>query len=282
MSKKNLSSKVVIVTGAGGGLGRAMILGLAEKGARLALVDIDQAALDPIAKQAVELNGQGSVLSIIADVGRAEDSERIFEQTLAEFGALHVLVNNAGIGMRTLRHNHMSQPLRFWEADVERWQRLMDVNFKGAFMLARQATPHMIEQGWGRIVNVTTSLDTMLRRHYTPYGPSKAALEAASCAWAQELESTGVSVNVLVPGGLANTGLIAEDAPVDRSALVQPEVMTAPICWLASDDSDGVTNCRFVGRHWDNSLPPSQAAAKSKAPAAWQGFGTQAVQPEFK
>jgi len=206
MTEKNLSSKVVIVTGAGGGLGRAMVLGLAEKGARLALVDIDQAALDPIAKQAVELNGQGSVLSIIADVGLVEDSERIFEQTLAKFGSLHVLVNNAGIAIRTLRHDHMNNPLRFWEADVERWQRLMDVNFKGPFMLARQAAPHMIKQGWGRIVNVTTSLDTMLRRHYTPYGPSKAALEAASCAWAQELEGTGVSLNVLVPGGLANTG----------------------------------------------------------------------------
>ncbi len=282
MSARHLTSKVVIITGAGGGLGRAMTLGLAEKGARLALVDIDQAALDPIAKKAVELGGEGSVLSIIADVGRAEDSERIFEQTLAKFGGLHVLVNNAGIGMRTLRHNHMNEPLRFWEADIERWQRLMDVNFKGAFMLARQTAPHMIGQGWGRIVNVTTSLDTMLRRTYTPYGPSKAALEAASCAWAQELESTGVSVNVLVPGGLANTGLIPEDAPVDRSALVQPEVMTAPICWLASDDSDGVTNCRFVGRDWDTSLPPSEAAEKSKAPAAWQGFGTQAVQPELK
>ncbi len=282
MSEKNLSSKVVIVTGAGGGLGRAMIAGLAEKGARLAIVDIDQAALEAIAKKAAELGGEGSVLPIVADVGRSEESEKIFEQTLAEFGALHVLVNNAGIGMRTLRHNHMREPVRFWEANVERWQRLMDVNFKGAFMLARQVAPHLIEQGWGRIVNVTTSLDTMLRKHYTPYGPSKAALEAASCAWAQELEGTGVSVNVLVPGGLANTGLIAEDAPVDRSALVQPEVMTAPICWLASDDSDGVTNCRFVGRDWDTSLTPSQAAERSKAPAAWQGFGTQAVQPDLK
>ncbi len=282
MSDKTLSRKVAIVTGAGGGLGRAMIHGLAEKGARLALVDIDQAALDPIVNKVVELNGNGSVLPIIADVGRAQDSERIFEQTLAEFGGLHMLVNNAGIGMRTLRHNHMKEPVRFWEADIDRWQRLMDVNFKGAFMLARQAVPHMIQQGWGRIVNVTTSLDTMLRRHYTPYGPSKAALEAASCAWAQELEGTGVSVNVLVPGGLANTGLIPEDAPVDRSALVQPEVMTAPICWLASDESDGVTNSRFVGRHWDTSLPPSQAAEQSKAPAAWQGFGTQAVQPDLK
>ena len=222
------------------------------------------------------------MLPIVADVGKSEDSEKILQQTLSEFGNVHVLVNNAGIAIRTLRHDHMNNPLRFWEADVERWQRLMDVNFKGAFMLARQAAPHMIKQGWGRIVNVTTSLDTMLRRHYTPYGPSKAALEAASCAWAQELEGTGVSLNVLVPGGLANTGLIPEDAPVDRSALIQPEVMTAPICWLASDDSDGVTNCRFVGRDWDTSLPPSQAAEQAKAPTAWQGFGTQAIQPDLK
>jgi 3-oxoacyl-[acyl-carrier protein] reductase len=282
MTEKNLSGKVVIVTGAGGGLGRAMISGLAEKGARLAVVDIDEAALEAIAQKAAELGGEGSVLPIVADVGLAEESEKIFQQTLSEFGTVHVLVNNAGIAIRTLRHDHMNNPLRFWEADVERWQRLMDVNFHGAFMLARQVAPHMIEQGWGRIVNVTTSLDTMLRRHYTPYGPSKAALEAASCAWAQELDGTGVSVNVLVPGGLANTGLIPEDAPVDRSALIQPEVMTAPICWLASDESDGVTNCRFVGRDWDTSLSPSQAAEGAKAPTAWQGFGTQAVQPELR
>ena len=281
MTDKNLSNKVVIVTGAGGGLGRAMISGLAKKGARLAAVDIDEAALEAIATKATEIGGKGSVLPIVADVGRAEESEKILQQTLSAFGGVHVLVNNAGIGIRTLRHDHMNNPLRFWEADVERWQRLMDVNFKGAFMLARQVAPHMIEQGWGRIVNVTTSFDTMLRHHYTPYGPSKAALEAASCAWAQELEGTGVSVNVLVPGGLANTGIIAKDAPVDRSALIQPEVMTAPICWLASDDSDGVTNCRFVGRDWDTSVTPSQAAEQAKAPTAWQGFGTQAVQPDL-
>ena len=280
MSDKNLTSKVVIITGAGGGLGRAMVSGLAEKGARLALVDIDPAALASIAEKAVKLGGE--VLPIVADVGLPEESEKIFQQTFSHFGAVHVLVNNAGIAIRTLRHDHMDNPLPFWEADVELWRRLIDVNFHGAFMLARQVAPHMIEQGWGRIVNVTTSLDTMLRGHYTPYGPSKAALEAASCAWAQELEGTGVSVNVLVPGGLANTGLIAKDAPVDRSTLIQPEVMTAPICWLASDDSDGVTNCRFVGREWDPALPSSEAAENAKAPAAWQGFGTQAIQAKFK
>ncbi len=282
MSEKTLSAKVVIVTGAAGGLGRAMVLGLREQGARLAVVDINGASLEAIAKNAVEVGGEGSVLSIVADVARAEDCQRIFQETLAEFHALHVLVNNAGIGMQTIRKSHMDEPVRFWEADLDPWQRVMDVNWKGSYMMARQVAPHMIEQGWGRIINVTTSLDTMYRRHYTPYGPSKAALEAASSAWAQELEGTGVSVNVLVPGGLANTGLIPEDAPVDRSALLQPEVMVAPICWLSSDDSDGVTNSRFVGRDWDTSLPPSEAAEKAKAPAAWQGVGTQAVQPELK
>ena len=282
MSEKPLSAKVVIVTGAAGGLGRAMTLGLAEQGARVVAVDINEASLEALARKVIEAGGEGAVLSIVADVARAQDCQRIFQETLAEFHALHVLVNNAGIGMQTIRKNHMDEPVCFWEADLEPWQRVMDVNWKGSFMMARRVAPHMIEQGWGRIINVTTSLDTMYRRHYTPYGSSKAALEAASSAWAQDLEGTGVSVNVLVPGGLANTGLIPEDAPVDRSALVQPEVMAAPICWLASDKSDGVTNSRFVGRDWDTSLPPSEAAEKSKAPAAWQGFGTQAVQPELK
>ena len=222
------------------------------------------------------------MLPIVADVGLPEESEKIFQKTFSQFGAVHVLVNNAGIAIRTLRHDHMDNPLCFWEADVERWRRLMDVNFHGPFMLARQAAPRMIEQGWGRIINVTTSLNTMLRGHYTPYGPSKAALEAASSCWAKDLEETGVTVNVLVPGGPTNTGFIPSDAPFDRARLVQPEVMVAPICWLISDGSDGVTDCRLVGRYWDASLPPSEAAKASKAPAAWPYLGSQASWPGAK
>ena len=149
-------------------------------------------------------------------------------------------------------------------------------------MLAGLVAPHLIDQAWGRIINVTTSLDTMHRRAYTPYGPSKAALEAASSCWAKDLDGTGVTVNVLVPGGPTNTGFIPGDAPFDRATLVQPEVMVAPICWLVSKESDGVTDCRFVGRYWDTGLPASEAAEASKAPAAWPGLGLPAAWPGAK
>ena len=274
-----LEGKVAIVTGGGGGMGRAMTLGLAEAGARVLATDVRGEGVEAVAREAGRSCGPGRVSAHPADVTRPEDCAGIVARTIEAFGAVHVLVNNAGIGMQTIREDYMNAPVRFWETDVDRWQRMLDVNFKGPYLLARAAAPHMIAGGWGRIVNVTTSLDTMLRAAYTPYGQSKAALEAASASWAKDLEGAGVTVNVLVPGGPTNTGFIPASAPFDRSKLVQPEVMVAPILWLASDASDGVTDCRFVGADWDPGLPPDEAAGKARAPAGWPDAGTRAVWP---
>ena len=273
---------MVIVPGAGGGMGSAMAIGLLLRGARVAGVESDAGRLEALTRKAAEISAPDRVLPIAADVRSPEGCDAILEETVSRWGAVHVLVNNAGIGMQSIRENYMDSPVRFWEADLDRWQRLMDVNWKGPYMLARAAAPRMIAQGWGRIVNVTTSLDTMHRRAYTPYGPSKAALEAASASWAGDLEGTGVTVNVLVPGGPTNTGFIPESPRFDRTSLVQPGVMVAPICWLASDASNGVTGSRFVGRLWDPNLPAAEAAARSKSPAAWPGLGTQATWPDAK
>ncbi|MDP6759872.1 MAG: SDR family oxidoreductase [Acidimicrobiales bacterium] len=282
MLEQDLKGRVVIITGAGGGMGSAMTLGVAARGAQVTAVDADAASVEAVAKAAEKEGGEGAVLPMVADVTSLEECRKIVEQTRDHFGGMHVLVNNAGVGMQTIRKNYMNEPVRFWEADLERWQRLMDVNWKGPFMLAGLVAPHLIDQAWGRIINVTTSLDTMHRRAYTPYGPSKAALEAASSCWAKDLDGTGVTVNVLVPGGPTNTGFIPGDAPFDRATLVQPEVMVAPICWLVSKESDGVTDCRFVGRYWDTGLPASEAAEASKAPAAWPGLGLPAAWPGAK
>ena len=119
----------------------------------------------------------------------------------------------------------------------------------------------------------------MTTRGYTPYGPSKAALEAATSVWSKDLEGTGVTANVLVPGGPVNTDFIPESAPFDRTKLTQPEVMQAPMCWLASDLSDGVTNMRFVARSWDPEASLEDAIRESGGPCAWPDAGKKAFKP---
>jgi hypothetical protein len=127
----------------------------------------------------------------------------------------------------------------------------------------------MMREGWGWIVNVTTSLGTMLNAGSPTYGPYKAALEALSAIMAKDLDGTGVTVNVLVPGGVTDTPMISDEAGFDRAKLIQPEVMVPPLLWLVSDAAGKVTGRRFLGVHWDPALPPGQAA--EKAGARWPG-----------
>lgn len=276
---KSLEGKIVLITGGGGGMGSCMTLGLIAEGARVAVAELKEDRLDGLSKKASQLGTEGCLLPMRADITRPDECERVVAEVLAKFGKIHALVNNAGIGMQTIRADYMSQPVRFWEVDPDRWQTVMDVNWKGAFLMARAVAPHLIKQSWGRIVNVTTSLDTMYRTCYTPYGMSKAALEAATASWARDLENTGVTVNVLVPGGPTNTSFIPDSAPFDRKSLVQPEVMIAPICWLVSDASNKFTGCRFIANQWDTALTPDEAAKKANSPAAWQQVASKAIWP---
>lgn len=282
MSEKKLEDKIVIITGGAGGMGTIMTLALLEDGARVAVVDNQEERCQAMARSAAGVADEGTLITLTADITKADECQRVAEAVLDRFGHIDALVNAAGIGMQTVRFNYMSEPIRFWEVEPDRWQTVMDVNWKGAFLMARAVTPHLVEQGSGRIVNVTTSLDTMFRGAYTPYGMSKAALEAATASWARDLEGTGVTVNVLVPGGPTNTSFIPESAPFDRSKLVQPEVMAAPIRWLVSDASQDITGCRFVGNDWDTSLEADEAAKAVCRPAAWQDLASQAVWPDRK
>ncbi len=280
MSETDLAGKVAIVTGGGGGMGRAIALAFVEAGARVVLLDVRRDAVEAVGAEANAVGDAESALALTSDVTSPDDCAAAAKATIDAFNAIHILVNAAGIGMQTMSDDYWNNPVRFWQADIGRWQRMMDVNWKGAFLMARFAAPHMIEAGWGRIVNVTTSLDTMCNGGYTPYGPSKAALEAATSAWAKDLAGTGVSANVLVPGGPVNTGFIPDSAPFDRSRLIQPDIMAAPACWLASEASDGVTDRRFVARDWDPALPAAEAAEAAGAPCAWSHIGATAFKPE--
>jgi NAD(P)-dependent dehydrogenase (short-subunit alcohol dehydrogenase family) len=275
----NLTGKVAIVAGGGGGMGRAMALALVEKGAKVAVFDVRQENVDEVVEEAVAIGDSECAIPLVSDITKIDDCLSAVQETIDTFNSVDILVNAAGLGMATLKDDYWNDNLKFWNADIDRFNALMTVNWNGPFLLARCVTPHMIEKGWGRIVNVTTSLDTMTTRGYTPYGPSKAALEAATSVWSKDLEGTGVTANVLVPGGPVNTDFIPENAPFDRTKLTQPEVMQAPICWLASDLSDGVTNMRFVARSWDSEASLEDAIRESGGPCAWPDAGKKAYKP---
>lgn len=279
MVEKNLTGRVAIVTGGGGGMGRAITLALVERGAKVAVFDVRRETVDAVVKEAAALGDSECAIPVTRDVSKADDCDAAIRETIDAFNSADILVNAAGIGMQSIRDGYWNDPVKFWEVDVGRFEALMHVNWHGAFQMARAAAPHMVERGWGRIINVTTSLDTMTTKGYTPYGPSKAALEAATSIWAKDLADTGVTANVVVPGGPVNTGFIPENAPFDRSALIQPEVMTAPICWLATEAANSVTDCRFVSRLWDISLPTEQAVEAAGAPCAWVAGGSGAFRP---
>src|SRR5215469_11888882 len=153
-----LAGRVAIVTGAANGMGRVMARALAGAGAKVAGVDVDAGGLDRLAAEPVSA---GKFLNAVADVSKAADCRHAVEQVLGTFGALDILINCAGISMSTAAR-HKEARIKFFEADPEGWRRIVAINAIGAFLMARFAAEPMIKRGWGRIINVTTSFDTML------------------------------------------------------------------------------------------------------------------------
>jgi len=278
MQQRVLEGKIAIVTGAASprGLGRAMTEALVRAGARVSMMDINQQWLDESSNYMREIGGDDCVMTQIVDVTSITEAERSIEVTIEELGGLHILVNNAGIAPRNMLMGGGTKN-NFWEVSPQEWDRVVAVNSSGPFYMTRTAVPHMLAQGWGRVIGVTTSMNTMYREGGTPYGPSKAAHEALIAMASRELEGTGVTVNVLVPGGMASTDLIPDDADHERANMIQPEVMQAPVVWLASDASDGINGQRFIGYYWNEELPLKERLEKAAAPAAWPQLGAQAI-----
>jgi NAD(P)-dependent dehydrogenase (short-subunit alcohol dehydrogenase family) len=256
---------VAVVTGAANGMARVMARALAGAGAKVAGVDVDAGGLDRLAAEPVFA---GKFLNAVADVSKAANCRHAVEQVLGTFGALDILINCAGISMSTAA-GHKEARIKFFEADPEGWQRIVAINAIGAFLMARFAAEPMIKRGWGRIINVTTSFDTMLAGGLSAYGASKAALEANCVSFAKDLEGTGVTVNILVPGGPTDTPGFFPPGKPRPPLLLDPEIMGTPAVWLASPQSDGISACRFIARDWDVRLPAAEAAARARAPAAW-------------
>jgi NAD(P)-dependent dehydrogenase (short-subunit alcohol dehydrogenase family) len=241
----DLRGRVAIVTGGGRGIGRAIALGYAGAGADVVI----SAARRPAEAEGVVAAASGlpgTIRAVQADVTVPTDVERLVELTLSIDGRIDVLVNNAARGMRFVNEHFMSDPRPFWEADPDAWRLVMETNVVGVFLMSRAVVPHMLAAGGGSIINVTINHETMVRRGFSPYGPSKAALEAMTQVWAQELEGTGVHINLLAPGGATATGMVPDGTPPELK-LLSPEIVVAPALHLALIRSSGQ---RILGTEW--------------------------------
>jgi len=213
---------------------------------------------------------------LIADLRRPDECDRVVAAARARFGRVDILVNNAGLTFTYIDPDRYRRPTpqRFWEVGDEIIENVMATNYLAADRLSRRVAPGMLEKGWGRIVNVTTKLDTMNRLGTHPYGASKAALELATEVWAKDIAGTGVTINIVNPGAGANTpGMADEMRAMSREGraarLVEPDEMVPPLLYVVSRAADAVNGCRFDANAWDAALPPQEAARRAGRPAGF-------------
>lgn len=236
--------RVVLVTGAGSGIGAAIAAQYAMEGASLALVDISQEALH---QQANSLRAKGArVATAVGDVADFYECERMHEQLAAELGApIDTLVNNAGISPKT-----NGKPANFWEMAPEEWMRVVGVNLNGAFNWARLVAPSMVAAKRGRIVNMS-SVAAKFYVAFTAahYGTTKAALIGFTRDLAGELGPHGITVNAIAPGRI-DTPLMRTASPATNEAVINetplrrlglPSEVAQMSCFLTAPESSFIT-----------------------------------------
>ena len=194
----DLNGKTIVITGGARGLGGAMATRLARAGAKLALVDLDEAALAEQTAACASL-GSPDARSYVANVAREVEVEELFAHIAADFGALDGLVNNAGItrDAMLLKYKDGEQVQKM---SIEQWQAVIDVNLTGVFLCGREAAAKMIELGSkGCIINIS-SISRAGNMGQTKYSAAKAGGQAMAVVWAKELARYGIRAASIAPG----------------------------------------------------------------------------------
>jgi NAD(P)-dependent dehydrogenase (short-subunit alcohol dehydrogenase family) len=245
-----LSETRALVTGGSSGLGRAMAQALAAAGARVAVTSRD----GDRARAAANELGAGA-LGIELDICDADSVTAALDTVYRELGGLDLLVNNAGIGMRTVNPRFLTEPQPFWKVSPAGFRDVLETKATGTFLVAREAVPRMLAAGGGRLVTISMSEGTMTRRGFVPYGPSGAAVEALGRVMAADLVDTPITANLLLPGGATASGMVPDDVGDElRAKLLDPAIMGPPIVWLASPEAAGVHDQRIVARDFKDWL----------------------------
>jgi NAD(P)-dependent dehydrogenase (short-subunit alcohol dehydrogenase family) len=232
---ESLQNKVVVVTGAAGGIGRSIAQRFAGQGAKVVVNDVNVDAAEEVVAAIVDAGG--TAMAAVADVSNGESVAAMFDAIMADYGAVDVLVNNAGL---------VSPMLHFFEADEAWWRKIIDVNLTGHFLCSHKAARIMAKAGGGCIINMSSGGATRAHRAFTAYDASKGGIEALTRAMALDLGPYNIRVNALMPGSIDTSGLSLDDRKlrgenVPLGRIGEPIDMTGAALFLASDDAGYIT-----------------------------------------
>lgn len=233
-------NRVVMITGASRGLGRALALAFAREGARLALCARGEKALQKVKKEAESLGAE--VLAVTADISRVRDAERFVAIAEDRFGRIDVLINNASVFGPSPSPYLLDYP-------EEDFAEVLRVNVLGPFLVTRRVLPGMLQRNSGSVIHVTSEAGRVGYAGWGAYGVSKFALEGLAQTWAEEVSGTGVRVNLVDPGEM-DTEMHALAVPDCDYELARPEEVVDVFLYLASDASKHLNGRRFLAQEF--------------------------------
>ena len=237
----DLSGRTAIVTGAARGIGRETVRRFLVSGAAVALWDVDA---DAGAKAAEDLSGLGAVNAFVVDVSELSSVEAAFQQTLAAHERVDILANNAGVA---------GPNATTWEYPVDAWRQIMRINLDGPFYCSRTVVPHMITNGYGRIVNIASIAGKEGNPNASAYSASKAGVIALTKSLGKELAGHAIAVNCITPAA-ARTPIFEQMSQehidymlskIPRGRFVEVQEIAALIAWLASEENSFTTAAVF-------------------------------------
>ncbi len=242
-----LKGKTAIITGGAEGIGKAYASGYVKEGARVVIADINETAAKALEQEIQSVGLEAMALK--TDVSSVADVNNMVEQTLARFGKIDILLNNAGKFQR-----NPAVRMNVWEMDPGEWDKVIAVNLTGVFLCCRAVIPHMIKQKSGKIINVASSLAFFGTTEFSHYVASKGGVVGFTRAICREVGQYNINVNTLCPGYTlsgdpATTGAAAKLLEVNSRALKRaeyPQDLVGTAVYLASADSDFMTGQALV------------------------------------
>jgi len=262
MGEKQFKGKVAIVTGGAKGLGKAMVMALADRGASVVVADVDEAAANQVVKDITDK--EGSAIFIPCDLTKETDVEEMVKKAAATFSKIDVLVNNAGIGKVA--------PL--WETPTEVWDMTMAINLRGSYLCIKYVIPYMIQQKSGRVINISSAVGRQAQPLMGAYAISKAGQIAMTVALAKEVAALGIRVNAVCPGPVETpwwndnrqalsaalgvpekevTNWFTQNKQAIKESLT-PEDIAGVVCWLASEETRMMTG-QIIGIDGGHDFP---------------------------